>query len=880
MKRVVLGMVAHVDAGKTTLTEALLYVGGKLQKMGRVDKQNAFLDTSLMEKERGITIFSKQAVFAYKDMEVTLVDTPGHVDFGPEMERALQILDYAILVINGAEGIQAHTRTLWHLLKRYAIPVFLFVNKMDQISADRDGLWESLCKELTDSCIDFSEDTLLVQEQAAMTDEAALNEFLETGQLQTETMCRLISERKVFPCFFGSALKVTGIKEFLTALSIYTKEPAYPKDFGAKVYKIMRDGQGNRLTCLKVTGGVLKVKSCITENTQDKVNQIRIYSGEKFEAVQELPAGAVCAVTGLSDTKPGQGLGFEALSDVALLEPVLTYKVILPEGLDAAVMLPKLRILEEESPELHVVWDEVLQEILVSIMGEVQLEILKRLILERFQIEVNFGQGNVIYKETISEPVVGMGHFEPLKHYAEVHILMEPSAPGSGMSFSTACSEDILGRNWQRLILTHLEEKEHKGVLIGAGLTDVSFTLITGRAHLKHTEGGDFRQATYRAVRQGLMKAKSVLLEPYYAFSITVPEKMTGRVMTDLEQKHGSFEQPRIQEGRATIVGRAPVVTMRTYQKELTAFTHGEGYISFTPKGYYPCHNTEEVVCDRNYDPESDLHNPSASVFCAHGAGYPVPWYEAEAHMHVQSDTDLDGFHIKEENDKTEYRRTDGGGQFERVIGQEEIDHILSRTYHANKREQASYPKWHHKPRESGEQLPGKPYVGYKPIQKREEYLLVDGYNVIHAWEELKNIAETTMDGARGRLLDILCDYQAVSGFFLIVVFDAYRVKGHETEALSYHNIHVVYTKEAETADQYIEKFAHENGHKYRVIVATSDGLEQIIIRGQGCELLSARDLLEDVKRTQNALREGYLKKDGSGGFSLELPNEIKDVFY
>lgn len=887
MRKIVIGALAHVDAGKTTLTEALLFEGGRIKKLGRVDKQNAFLDTNLMEKERGITIFSKQAVFSYEDLEITLVDTPGHVDFAPEMERTLQILDYAILVINGAEGIQAHTRTLWSLLSRYGIPVFLFVNKMDQVTAEKDKILESLKNEFTDACIDFSDSYDNVQEQIAVTEESVLEEFLEKGQISAETVCRVIKERKLFPCFFGSALKMTGIREFLQGLSQYIKESVYPDTFGAKVFKIMRDSQGNRLTCLKVTGGVLKVKSSVTEDSQEKINQIRIYSGEKYDLVQEAVAGTICAVTGLNHTKSGQGLGYEAVSEMPVLEPVLTYSVILPEGTDAAVMLPKLRQLEEEEPLLHVIWDEVLQEIQVCIMGEVQLEILKRMIRERFSVDVNFGQGNVIYKETISQPVLGVGHFEPLKHYAEVHVLLEPTEQGSGMSYSTSCSEDILSKNWQRLILSHLEEKEHKGVLKGAGLTDVHITLVAGRAHIKHTEGGDFRQAAYRAVRQGLMKAESVLLEPYYAFTITVPEKLIGRAMNDVEKRYGSFTQPQILDHTAVLTGQAPVITMRDYQKEITAYTQGEGHISCSLKGYFPCHNTEEVLANAQYNPEGDLENPSGSVFCAHGAGYTVPWYEADEHMHVALDIGLDNFPEMDSDimdtsgvSYVDFPRREHGAydREERVIGQDEIERILERTYHANKREKGEPRKGIYKRRVEYSKDMEPVYTGNSKAGKRDEYLLVDGYNIIHAWEELKQISEITMDGARGRLLDILCDYQAQRGCCLIVVFDAYRVKGHDTESVKYHNINVVYTKEAETADRYIERFAHENGRKYRVIVATSDGVEQVIIRGQGCELLSARDFEKEVQSAKNALRESYLEQKPLSGLKTQLSHKVREA--
>lgn len=878
MKKAVIGILAHVDAGKTTLSEAMLYESGAIRTKGRVDKGDAFLDTETMEKERGITIFSKQAVFAYADTEFFLLDTPGHVDFSAEMERTLQVLDYAVLVVNGADGVQSHTETLWGLLTRYGVPVFLFVNKMDMEGTDGAVLLAELQKKLHEGCVDFSEDSgEAFWESVAVCEEAALEAFLETGRVEIGEICRLIRERKLFPCFFGSALRGDGVGKFLRGLSVYTEEMQYPAQFGARVFKIMRDEKGKRLTYMKITGGSLKVRDTLTGRAQagvavvggsdgeaweEKVNQIRIYSGDKYETAAEVPAGSVCAITGLSRTFPGEGLGREKEVLLTVLEPVLQYRVILPPEEAAASMLPKLRMLEEEEPKLQIVWEEALQEIRVCVMGEVQLEILQRLIRDRFGILVEFGQGHVVYKETISEPVIGAGHFEPLRHYAEVQLKLEPAETGSGLQFATACSEDILARNWQRLILTHLEEKEHRGVLLGAPITDMKITLLTGRAHKKHTEGGDFRQATYRAVRQGLMEAASVLLEPYYAFTMEVPEKLVGRAMMDIERMSGKMEPPRMEAGRAVLTGFAPVAEIGGYQKELTAYTRGKGRLSCTLKGYLPCHNTEEVLKQYAYDPESDLGNPTGSVFCAHGAGFVVPWYEVKAYVHTEIEADNMGSLTQPPAEEAGYRRVSQTGSrngTETVLGTEEIDSILERTYHANRRDKETAGKGIYRKRPEKEKISAVER-SFRPAPKKEEYLLVDGYNVIFAWDELHALAEVNIDGARGRLMDILCDYQAMKGCHLIVVFDAYRVKGHATEVSDYHNIHVVYTKEAETADQYIEKFAHENGKKYDVTVATSDGLEQIIIRGEGCRLMSARELQEEIKREKLQFQAAYMK--------------------
>ena len=848
----VFGIMAHVDAGKTTLSEALLYHSGSIRKMGRVDNQDAFLDNYVLERERGITIFSKQAQIKLGEQEITLLDTPGHVDFSAEMERTLQVLDYAILVVSGADGVQGHTRTLWQLLKRYQIPVFLFINKMDQAGTDKQLLLKELQESLSENCIDFSQaQSESFYDSLAMCSEEAMEQFLEQGTIEIEEMQKLIQTRQAFPCFFGSALKEQGIDKFIEGIKTYSKEPVYDSEFGARVFKIARDEQGNRLTYLKITGGTLKVK-IILPGQQEKINQIRIYSGEKYSTVEEAEAGTVCAVTGLSQTHPGEGFGVESKKAAPILEPVLTYQIELPEEIDAAAFLPKLRLLEEEEPELHIVWDEQLKEIRVQVMGEVQIEILKYLIQERFGIEVSFGTGSIVYKETIQNVVEGVGHFEPLRHYAEVHLRLEPGEPGSGLQFATECSEDLLSRNWQRLILTHLEEKEHKGVLIGAPITDIKITLTAGRAHQKHTEGGDFRQATYRAVRQGLKQAQSVLLEPYYAFRLEVPEGSIGRAMTDLERMCGRFETPQIQDGQAVLIGKAPVALLQDYQKEVTAYTKGEGRILCNISGYGPCHNAEEVIAAKGYDSEADLANPTGSVFCAHGAGFVVSWDEVKNYMHLEDTLEQEKTVQSQEvpifTDYTE----------DMWIDTEEIDAILDRTYGANKKEKNAGKAGYGKKRKSVEIA--SVTRTYQSKKSEEEYLLVDGYNVIHAWEELAELAEENLDGARGKLLDILCNYQGIRKCNLIVVFDAYRVKGRVAEVTDYHNIHVVFTAEAETADQYIEKFAHENGRKYRVTVATSDGLEQIIIRGQDCLLISARELKEEIKRVAEENKQQYME--------------------
>lgn len=856
MGKIVVGILAHVDAGKTTLSEGMLYTSGAIRTMGRVDNRDAFLDTYALERERGITIFSKQAVFPLGTTQVTLLDTPGHVDFSPEMERTLQVLDYAILVISGADGVQGHTRTLWNLLRRYEIPTFVFVNKMDQKGTDAEVLLQELKNVLEEGCVDFStKRDVHFYEEAAVCSEDALEEFLETGRLKKETLQELFLDRQLFPCFFGSALRLEGVKEFLEQMQELIKVPEYPDTFAAKVFKIARDEAGNRLTYLKITGGSLKVKAVIEGQ---KVNQIRIYSGEKYEAVNEVEAGSICAVTGLSDTYPGEGLGAEQGTYLPVLEPVLNYQVIPTEGDDPILLLPKLRELEEEEPQLHIVWEEALQEIHVQLMGEVQLEVLKTLIYERFGAEVEFGQGNILYKETIQNTVEGVGHFEPLRHYAEVHLLLEPGEPGSGVQCMSVCSEDLLDRNWQRLILTHLMETEHRGVLTGAPITDIRITLVSGKAHLKHTEGGDFRQAVYRAVRQGLKQADSVLLEPYYEYRLELPSENVGRAMTDIERMHGTFGLPQTEADRTILTGMAPVSTMRDYQKEVHAYTRGNGTLQCTLKGYAPCHNTEEVLAATGYDSERDTLHPTGSVFCAHGAGFLVPWYEVKEYMHLPSIMQEKPSDSSEEK-QTAYRVPE---ETDAWIDTEEVDRIIAQFVGANKK-QKTLPK---------KKVPEYYKSTSKPKKQevREEYLLVDGYNVIFAWEDLKDLAQVSIDGARGKLLDVLCDYQGMKKCNLIVVFDAYRVQGHKTEISTYHNIHVVFTKEAETADQYIEKFAHENGKKYNVTVATSDGLEQIIIRGQGCRLLSARELKDEIERTKKTLFEEHPQESKKLSLSLK----------
>ena len=874
LNHICMGILAHVDAGKTTLSEAMLYLCGAIRQAGRVDSGNAFLDTHDIERARGITIFSKQAEMELGELQLTLLDTPGHVDFAPEMERTLQVLDYAILVISAADGVQGHTRTLWRLLAMYEIPVFLFINKMDQEGADQDGVMSELRALLDENCVDFTNMAdATFWESVAVCDEEALEQYMTAERVDDETIRRMIAERRLFPCYFGSALFMRGVRELLDGFKQFCCTPQYPGSFGARVFKISRDEKGNRLTHVKITGGCLRVREAVKisdgDLQEEKVTQIRIYSGERYEAVSEVCAGAVCALAGLTKTKAGDGLGRESGAPLSVLEPVLSYAVQLPEDCDPQTALEKFQLLEEEEPQLHVLWEESLQELRVQIMGDVQLEVLQSLMRERFGISVSFERGKIVYKETITDVAEGIGHFEPLRHYAEVHLLLEPAEPGSGLMFASDCREEVLGRNWQRLILTHLEEKQHCGVLTGAAITDMCITLVSGRAHSKHTEGGDFRQATYRAVRQGLMQAKSVLLEPVYEFQLEIPESAVGRAMTDIERMHGTCQiqtadwmQGRgahpAQERMVLLAGTAPVALFSHYQQEVHAYTKGRGTLSCTFGGYAPCHNAEEVIRETAYDPQSDLENPSCSVFCAHGAGFIVPWDQVQQYMHMESVLGKAAGESEEPVGALPSQiQTRSESREDKWIGTEEVDAILERTYAANRRKPHAVRKWKYTKRETAADSGARRPV--KSQRPRQSYLLVDGYNIIFAWDELRELAKINIDGARGALLDMLCNYQGVRQCELIAVFDAYRVRGHAAEYFDYHNIHVVYTKEAETADQYIERFAAEHSENDDVTVATSDGMEQIIIRGQGCRLLSAKDFLEEITRVQKDLREEYL---------------------
>lgn len=856
MENIVMGILAHVDAGKTTLSEGMLYLSGTVRKLGRVDHKDAFLDTYSLERDRGITIFSKQAVFSLGNRRINLLDTPGHVDFSAEMERTLQVLDYAVLVISGADGVQGHTETLWKLLKLYEIPTFIFINKMDQPGTDRESLLTELKERLDEGCNVFGKGKNVESlEEIAMTDEAVLDYFMEHETVRNEDICRLIRERKIFPCYFGSALKLDGVQELLAGFEEYMKPFDGKKEFGARVFKISRDDKGERLTFLKVTGGKLVVKMPI--NKAEKINQIRIYSGAKYEAVNEVEAGGVCAVTGLFSSYIGQGLGVEKGTAAPFLEPVLTYQMILPEGADTTKVLRELKQLEEEEPLLNIVWNPALEEIHVQLMGEVQTEILKTMIAERFHLDVEFGTGKIVYKETIKSPIVGVGHYEPLRHYAEVHLKMEPLEAGSGLIFDTDCSEDVLDRNWQRLILTHLQEREHPGVLTGAPITDMKITIVAGRAHLKHTEGGDFRQATYRAVRQGLKSAESVLLEPWYSFVLEVPSEQVGRAMSDIGQMNGSFEGPEAEDkqGMVRLTGTAPASEMRDYQREVWAYTKGRGRITLTLKGYEPCHNAEEVIEEIGYDSERDVDNPTGSVFCAYGAGFLVKWDEVPEYMHIKEDFLAEKPGIEQDEvmavQMGNHCNYSGGYSFS-YDDDPELLTIMEREFGSKQKERDRYSSY----RKQTVSTPVRHTTVIKENEPKKEYLLVDGYNIIFAWEELNELAKASIDAARNKLMDILSNYQGFIGCTLILVFDAYKVKGNQGEVQKYHNIYVVYTKEAETADQYIEKTTHEIGRKYKVTVATSDALEQVIVMGQGAYRISARDFYEEVERTEKQIRE------------------------
>ena len=896
--QIVIGILAHVDAGKTTLSEALLYTGGSLRKLGRVDHGDAFLDNFSLERARGITIFSKQAKLTWEGLDMTLLDTPGHVDFSAEMERTLQVLDYCILVISGSDGVQSHTATLWRLLEQYEIPTFLFINKMDQPDTDREKLLEELRVRLDSSCMDFgpeAEGNPQFSENLSLCSEELLEEYLETGGLKDSSLATAISSRRIFPCYFGSALKLEGVEELLGGLHRFALVPDYPEQFGARVYKISRDANGNRLTHLKVTGGMLRVKMPVSNGAgeanveqvwEEKADQLRVYDGAQFSVVEQVEAGGICAVMGLGRTFAGQGLGAESESRLPILAPVMTYRLILPEGSDVLKVLGQLKQLEEEVPELHLVWREAVREIHVQVMGEVQIEILKSMILERFGLEVEFGSGNIVYRETIAAPVVGIGHFEPLRHYAEVHLLLEPGEPGSGLHFASACSEDVLDRNWQRLVITHLEEKTHVGVLTGSAITDMKITLLTGRSHLKHTEGGDFRQATYRALRQGLMQSESVLLEPVFTFTLEVPTEQLGRAMSDIQRMQGSFDSPMTEGESSILKGSVPVSEFGSYQREVNAYTKGRGRLSFTLKGYEPCHNAEEVISAKGYDPEGDMENPSSSVFCSHGAGFLVSWNQVPDYAHLESGWQPRGGELDPEG---VYPSQTGSGRSD-YITQEEIEDIFQRTYKKGAQDYEPY-RYHNRNlgvtvtaegtgrigRDSeNSSRKGHPAAGnseslgartgdggqiaskQQSPENREEYLLVDGYNIIFAWEELRSLAAVNIDSARDKLMDICCNYQGYAGCTLILVYDAYKVKGNPGSVLQYHNIHVVYTKEAETADQYIEKTVHKIGRKNRVTVATSDALEQMIIWGEGATRLSAAGFKEAVETAEQRLKEAY----------------------
>ena len=928
-QNLILGILAHVDAGKTTLSEALLHITGAVRKAGRVDHKDAFLDTNEMEKERGITIFSKQARFTSSRENVersyTLLDTPGHVDFSTEMERVLGVLDCAVLVISAADGVNGQVRVLWRLLDHYKVPTFLFVNKMDQDGADRAVLLSSIKKELSTKCVDvmpgngpLSEQLAQgdVQEEIAVCDDALLNAYLEGEPVTNEQICRLTADRKLFPVLFGAALREQGVPALLECLDTLIQPPVYGDAFGARIFKITRDG-GARLTWMKLTGGRLSVKTPLAECTDEKgspekVEQIRFYSGSKYEARQEAVAGEVCAVTGLTRTRVGQGIGAEASGAEELLQPVLRCAVLLPPGEDLFKAYRSLRTLEEEDPTLHLTYDEEKKEITAQIMGQVQKEILQRMIRERLGLRVSFGEPSIIYKETIARAVEGVGHFEPLRHYAEVHLLLEPGVPGSGLVFENRCRADVLAVNWQRLIMTHLEEKRHRGVLTGAEITDMKISLLTGKAHLKHTEGGDFRQATYRAVRQGLMMTESVLLEPFYSFRMEIPQESLGRALTDLQQMGASFTQPDLEDGRSVITGSAPVSQIANYAEQLAAYTRGEGQITCTLKGYEPCTNAEEIIAASGYDPELDLRNPPGSVFCAHGAGTPVPWYEVRERMHVDSgwrdpsDGPLTGKAMLgyAEEDLWEedmsygsagrtglragVRKAEKPASFSEreaklFAEEDELRRIFERTYGPIKSRFSdeepdngrSAKSWKRASRVISADPPDKrSHAARKATEK--EYLLIDGYNIVFAWEDLRELAAKDIMAARDKLIDMIVDFAGFRKEHVILVFDAYKVRGGRGEVIHVGGIDVIYTKEAETADLYIEKAAHELSKRYKVTVATSDAVEQVIIYGAGAYRMSAQNLLEELVLTKSLMREHYEKKDGgkAGGVLAGMSEE------
>ncbi|MBR4724676.1 MAG: NYN domain-containing protein [Lachnospiraceae bacterium] len=901
MKRLVIGILAHVDAGKTTLSESILYTCGRLKRMGRVDKKDSFLDNYVLERERGITIFSKQAVFEYGDVSFTLLDTPGHVDFSAEAERTLSVLDAAILVISGPEGVQAHTRTLWRLLKNYDIPVFIFVNKTDR-DVNKQLALENIRRELSGFCTDMSgiNDSRRnsVLEEIAMCREDVMEEFLSSQDIRDESITDLVGTRGLFPVCFGSALKAEGVEDLLGLVAHYTPGQFTSETFSARVYKIGRDNDGNRLTYMKITGGELSNRDIVEyypregnagqeeiPKTAEKVTQIRIYAGGKYETVNKAEQGMIVAVTGLTETFPGQVIGEDTGEVSPELIPVMTYRVVENDKVRLRSLMQKLKILEEEEPTLHVYWDEELKELCIRIMGEIQLEIIRYQLKERFGEDVVFDKGSVLYKETVSAPVIGVGHFEPLRHYAEVQLLIEPAEEGSGITSASVCSTNELELNWQRLINTHIYEKEHKGVLTGAPLTDVRITIVAGRAHLKHTEGGDFRQATYRAIRQGLMQAESVLLEPWYEFTLIVPGESVGRAMTDIERMYGKITDEPDMIGEMTVLkGRAPVSEIQGYVKDVSAYTKGRGVLTLCHGGYHPCHNAEEVIAAKNYDPDADLRNPASSVFCAHGAGFVVPWDEVDRYKHISCELSIaegKARLIRRDNDRDIYyaeERKNTQDQGERWMGVDEVDAIIERTAYSNRKNTIKNPYRKHRRDDAMQAASGNTSgpSGTKKASDKEKYLLVDGYNIIFAWDELKELASVNLDGARERLNEILSDYRAMKDTELIVVYDAYRVAGHAEECITLNNIKVIYTKEAETADRFIERFAHTKASLYDITVATSDGLEQIIIRGAGCKLMTAADLHADVERDRNMLRERYMSPPFDNA-STKLGDIIKD---
>ncbi len=862
-----LGILAHVDAGKTTLSESLLYHTGVIDSVGRVDHQNAFLDTFQLEKSRGITIFSKQAVMTLKDYQVTLLDTPGHVDFSAEMERTLAVLDYAVLVINGSDGIEGHTQTVWRLLKRYGVPTLIFVNKMDLPGTDQKSLIHECQQRLDDRCVAFADRTTSdFYDAVAMCDEKLMEAYLDQGIIKNDMIANGIARRHIFPVFFGSALKDIGVEVFIESLGEVLKAKSYPDIFGARVFKVLRDNDGNRLTYMKITGGALKVKSLISGQSVDvndgdgrweeKADQLRIYSGADYEMVHEVSAGTICAVTGLTKTRPGDGLGFEGDALSPMLRPVLSYEVILPESVNAFTMLRQLRMLEEEEPHLNVLWNEQLEQIHVQVMGEIQVEILGSTIEDRYGVKVEFGQGDLVYMETVGEEVIGRGHFEPLKHYAEVHLLIEPMPRGSGIHVGSDCSDDLLEGHWQRLIMTHLQERQHIGVLTGSVLTDVRITVVGGKGHNKHTEGGDFREATFRALRQGLMKTQNILLEPYYSYELEVPKEMLGRAMSDIERMFGQYDDPIMTEDQAKITGIGPVSTFRTYPVDVAAYTKGLGRITMTPSGYERCHNEQEVVGSVGYEPEQDVRHPAGSVFCSKGSGYSVSWQEADHKMHIDTFK-----YLEPKNEESVQSTVSKGGSLSQTVTDDELARIFEKTYGTSKREKRHSGSGYFDSVANRSRLQQQKEHLPKDDTEEAKYLLVDGYNIIFAWDELKSLVEENMDTARLRLMDLLCSYKGQTGQTVILVFDAYRVAGSVGDMTTYHNIHVVYTKEAETADQYIERLVSDIPGGSDITVATSDVLEQIIIIGKGARKLSAEGLHEEMQFMAKSMREAYKDK-------------------